>query len=385
MLAPAHQPYGEEGELFKYSVFLVLNNRLVSMGMAALVLAATRGSVRPVAPLPAYAAVSLSNVIATTCQYEALRYVSFPVQTLGKCGKMIPVMLWGRLMTGRRYNTVDYLVAASITAGATVFLLGGDVSSPAAKHGHSRRHGDPVAGSGGWLASAYGGALMVGYLGCDGFTSTLQDRLFKGYAMETFNQMLWVTASSAALSAAWLFTDSTMGDALAFVHRHPECLRAIWALSLSSSIGQLFILTTIKEFGALVFATVMTSRQFMSILLSCLLFMHPLTGPQWLGTATIFGALYYQAATKSSSHGGSGGAKKHVEGGAGGAPGEEEHGLPLTMRDITAAPDTGAPGEGGGSGDEDSVSVLVGSARGQLPGEVGWGGNVASSRRSVSN
>ena len=366
--------------------------------MAAVVLAVTRGSVRPVAPLPAYAAVSLSNVIATTCQYEALRYVSFPVQTLGKCGKMIPVMLWGRLMTGRRYTTVDYLVAASITAGATVFLLGGDVSSPAAKHGHRRSSGE-VAGSGGWLASLYGGALMVGYLGCDGFTSTLQDRLFKGYAMETFNQMLWVTASSAALSAVWLVTDSTMGDALAFVHRHPECLRAIWALSLSSSIGQLFILTTIKEFGALVFATVMTSRQFMSILLSCLLFMHPLTGVQWLGTATIFGALYYQAATKSgSSHGGgSSGAKKLEghggEGGAGGAAGEDgrdERLLPLTMRDVTAAPAAAAPhtGEGGGGGGgEESVSVLVGGARGQQPGEATWTGAVStvSSRRSVSN
>ena len=41
--------------------------------------------------------------------------------------------------------------------------------------------------------------------------------LVKGYAMETYNQMLWVTACSACLSAAWLLGDSTMGDALAFV------------------------------------------------------------------------------------------------------------------------------------------------------------------------
>jgi solute carrier family 35 (adenosine 3'-phospho 5'-phosphosulfate transporter), member B2 len=324
------QPYGEEGELFTFSVFLVLNNRLVSMALAALVLAVTRGSVRPVAPVPAYAAVSISNVIATTCQYEALRYVSFPVQTLGKCGKMIPVMLWGRLMLGRRYSASDYAVAAAITAGATVFLLGGDVSSPAAKHrhgGHSSRGGGADGSAAGWMTSMYGCALMLGYLGCDGFTSTLQDRLFKGYSMETFNQMLWVTACSACLSALWLTVgDNTMGDAMSFVHRHPECLTGIWALSLSSAVGQLFILSTIKEFGALVFATVMTSRQFLSILLSCLLFMHPLTGLQWLGTACIFGALYYQAATKGSSshkkgsHGGSGG---EVEGGSKGTQSAE--------------------------------------------------------------
>ena len=57
---------------------------------------------RPAAPLYSYAAVSLSNVVATTCQYEALKYVTFPLQTLGKCAKMLPVMLWGGLIMGKR-------------------------------------------------------------------------------------------------------------------------------------------------------------------------------------------------------------------------------------------------------------------------------------------
>ena len=47
-----------------------------------LALQVTQQSMRPAAPLTSYAIVSLSNVTATTCQYEALKYVSFPVQTL---------------------------------------------------------------------------------------------------------------------------------------------------------------------------------------------------------------------------------------------------------------------------------------------------------------
>ena len=58
-----------------------------------------------------YAAVSVSNVVATTCQYDALKYVSFPVQTLGKCAKMIPVMIWGRLILQKRYNLREYALA----------------------------------------------------------------------------------------------------------------------------------------------------------------------------------------------------------------------------------------------------------------------------------
>jgi adenosine 3'-phospho 5'-phosphosulfate transporter B2 len=324
------QPYGVEEEHFKFSVFLVLNNRCVSMSIAAVVLLYKRAPLAPVAPLPAYAAVSLSNVIATTCQYEALRYVSFPVQTLGKCGKMIPVMLWGRVILGRRYGMQDYAVAAAVTIGATVFLLGGDLTSAAAhKHGGSEKD-----------TSMYGVALMAGYLGFDGFTSTFQDKLFKGYSMETYNQMLWVTACSALLSAAWLLGDSSMGEALAFVGRHPEALRGIFTLSISSAVGQLFILATIREFGALVFATVMTSRQFLSILLSCVIFMHPLTAAQWAGTATIFGALYYQAATKGGGHGkkekGAPVVKEGAEGEAAPAGAGDAPLLPLSARDVAS-------------------------------------------------
>ena len=60
-----------------------------------------------------YAAVSISNVVATTCQYEALKYVSFPVQTLGKCAKMIPVMLWGAVIMHKRYQLREYLLAGT--------------------------------------------------------------------------------------------------------------------------------------------------------------------------------------------------------------------------------------------------------------------------------
>ena len=73
--------------------------------------------------------------------------------------------------------------------------------------------------------------------------------------------------------------------------------------------------------------------------------MHPLTGLQWLGTATIFGALYYQAIYKSKAHG-----KKGVAPADGSAElpapikAPEPPLLPLTTRD--AAPGEGDAGAG---------------------------------------
>lgn len=143
--------------------------------------------IKPVAPIWTYFAVSLSNVIATTCQYEALKYVSFPVQTLGKCAKMMPVMLWGIIMLRKKYKAADWGLALVITSGCTIFLLTGEVKSKVSESL--------------WHSSVYGIALMLGYLGFDGFTSTFQDKLFKGYNMTTYNQMLYTTMCSSILSA----------------------------------------------------------------------------------------------------------------------------------------------------------------------------------------
>ena len=92
-----------------------------------------------------------------------------------------------------------------------------------------------------------------------------------------------------------------MGDAIAFIQNHPEALTDVLVLSAASTCGQLCILYTIREFGALLFATIMTTRQFLSILLSCIIFMHPLTALQWLGTGLVFASLYYQAFVKNAA------------------------------------------------------------------------------------
>jgi adenosine 3'-phospho 5'-phosphosulfate transporter B2 len=118
-------PYGEEKEFFKYSLFIVFCNRLLTCSVCMLIILVRQEDMRPVAPLYKYAGVSLSNVLATSCQYEALKFVSFPVQTLAKCAKMIPVMLWGTVILRKKYGFHDYLVALVVTAGCTIFFLTG--------------------------------------------------------------------------------------------------------------------------------------------------------------------------------------------------------------------------------------------------------------------
>lgn len=289
------EPFGVgadgKGEIFKYSLFLVLCNRLTSCAIAIVMLlwGGKTSEIKPVAPWYTYLAVSLSNVVATTCQYEALKYVSFPVQTLGKCAKMLPVMVWGIVILRKKYGWKDFGIALLITGGCTIFLVTGDVKSKVSASLYD--------------SSVFGLLMMLGYLGFDGFTSTFQDRLFKGYQMTTYNQILHTTMWSSFLSLFGLFSSGQLPLALSFMSRHSEALYSVVSLSLAATIGALFISYTIKTFGSLVFATIMTTRQFLSILLSCLLFAHPLSGGQWIGTCVVFGTLYYQSFAKKDKHG----------------------------------------------------------------------------------
>jgi len=123
-------PYG--ANLFKASAFLVMCNRLAacvfSIGMAQW----KAESLALGAPLWKYCLVSLGNVSATMCQYEALKWVSFPVQTLGKSFKMLPVMAWGIVISQKSYKMVDCLSSLGVTAGVVFFLMTGNISAKTA-------------------------------------------------------------------------------------------------------------------------------------------------------------------------------------------------------------------------------------------------------------
>merc|ERR1712224_528531 len=122
-------PYGTPPLRFQDSVFLVFMNRLAALMFAAVMVYVKGETYKNAAPLWKYLAISFSNVYASTCQYEALKYVSFPVQMLGKSFKMMPVMLWGMAVSGKSYGTTDWLVAGAVTGGVTEFLMTGPISS----------------------------------------------------------------------------------------------------------------------------------------------------------------------------------------------------------------------------------------------------------------
>lgn len=278
-------PYG--GEYFSHSVFLVLCNRICASGFACSMVVIKGEPIKNGPPLWKYAAVSISNVLATTCQYEALKFVSFPVQMLGKSAKMVPVMCWGILIARKHYRLRDWMIAFLVMGGCTLFLIGGDITS--------KKHQDSGASSSAAMEAAlFGLLLMVGYLACDGFTSTFQERIFREHNTSTYNQMMYVNLFSILFSVFALVSFGGLTESLAFSSRHPSFVPDVLLLSLCATFGQVFIYATIFWFGALVFAATMNTRQVVSIMVSIMYYAHPVSLVQGLGIATCFAGLFYK-------------------------------------------------------------------------------------------
>ena len=106
---------------FTNSQFLVFVNRSLALVVASVCILFTRQP-RHTAPLYKYSYSSFSNILSGWCQYEALKYVSFPTQVLCKASKIIPVMIMGKIVSNKSYPYHEYVVAVLLSAGVSLFL-----------------------------------------------------------------------------------------------------------------------------------------------------------------------------------------------------------------------------------------------------------------------
>ena len=253
-------------------------------------------------PVAAIATSGISQMLAMAFANEALRFVSFPTQVLGKSCKMIPVMIGG-VVAGRKYRASQYAQVAVVTAGVVAFNLGKprrDARSPS----HS---GAPVAED-----SAYGLALIAASLAMDLVTAALQDRVKTATARlnprragadapktSMFESMLWTNAGGACAAFALAAGTGQLGSGLAFCARHVAAAKNVAFYALASVIGQLFVYFTITEFDPLVLSTVTTTRKIFSTVYSAARSPEAaMTRTQWGGCAAVFAAIAWDTLEK---------------------------------------------------------------------------------------
>ena len=89
-----------------------------------------------------------------------------------------------------------------------------------------------------------------------------------------------------------------MGQVWEFMGRPPGAIQDVFVLSVSAAVSQFAISYTIFCFGAVTLASVMTSRQFLSVVISSFIFGNPLSGLQWLGVLMVLVPVFERVYTE---------------------------------------------------------------------------------------
>ena len=156
----------------------------------------------------------VSQMLAMAASNEALRYVSYPTQVLGKSCKMVPVMAGGIVLGGKRYSAVEYAQVVMITLGVCVFNFGGKKK----KTGRD---------------SPLGLALIAVSLFMDAFTGGLQDKvkmrtkelnpLVAGPKRPSMHEsMLWTNVSGCAIALLLAIVTGHLSAGIQFCYKHPK-------------------------------------------------------------------------------------------------------------------------------------------------------------------
>ena len=281
------KPYGED--YFTSSYGLVFLNRLGGFLISASMLWAFQ-------PPPTDAIVyrfafpSVSNMLSSWCQYEALKYVSFPTQMLFKCFKLFPIMVMGKLLGTKSYPTYDYLVALAVGVGIAVFAVSTeDLNIGQDSIGDIETIGGTICGI----------ILLLCFLVFDSFTGQYQARLFNEHPeLSPYHMMFMVNTFSMIFAFITLMHTHELYPACEFVYMHADMHIHLIVFSLASTIGQLFIFKTIKAFGPVIFAITMNTRIILSILLSSLIYAHPINATGSFGLFLVFAAIAYRIKRK---------------------------------------------------------------------------------------
>jgi len=281
--------YGPDGEKFAFTFLALFIERGVNALVALLGVMLLGGSGLKI-PHGDIFNSGVSQMLAMAASNEALRFVSYPTQVLGKSCKMVPVMAGGILLGGKRYSASEYAQVVLVTLGVCVFNFGGK----------SKKGGSD---------SSYGLLLILLSLVMDAVTGGLQDKVkaqtkvlnpsAKGAKPTMHESMLYTNVSGCLVAAVLGLLTGHLSAGFTFCMRYPEVMTAILIYSLASAVGQNFIYYTITQFNPLLLTTVTTTRKIFSTLYS--VFRNPtnsLGTMQWGGCGLVFLGLIIDVAEK---------------------------------------------------------------------------------------
>lgn len=274
----------ESGDMFVYSIFLVFATCFTNT-LLALVWSMYKHNMNSYKAIEhlsmdTYKSILLTSitcVMSMLCTNYALTHVNYPTQILVKSAKMVPIIVGGFMLFGRRYPLYDYVAVIVITGALIMF----NFSKKKSVHETEE--------------TFLGLLFLVISLVCDGFTGPRQDEIIKTTPHLSSNVLMGFTNFFCACFAGICCLVFERSAPFFFCLRHPSIVPLVTCFCLTAALGQTFIFKTLERFGSLYLALITTTRKFVSVIFSVFWFKHTLNRVQWAAVVIVFGMLTTQS------------------------------------------------------------------------------------------
>lgn len=204
----------------------------------------------------------------------ALGYINYTTRIVAKCSKIIPTMIVGTFMHGRRYGLADYLACSLLVLGVTMFTMGDVDSFPTFD----------------WRGITY----IVIALFMESTAGNFEERRFFSLPQPISHceVVFYVNAIGSLFLAFGLFMSGELFIALAHVLSEPLVLASICMAAAFGYISVTCILLCLRHYGATNTEVIKTLRKMFSLVLSLIVYPKPMGWKYVCGTIATAVALF---------------------------------------------------------------------------------------------
>ncbi|KAK6743725.1 hypothetical protein RB195_010804 [Necator americanus] len=231
-------------------------------------------------PLKIYCLLAFFTVATMGLSNASVGYLNYPTQVIFKCCKLIPVLIGGIIIQGKRYGCIDVTAAILMSVGLIMFTLADSKVSP--------------------NFDSRGYIMIIGALLADAVIGNIQEKNMRKYGGSSNEMVLY----SYSIGSVYIFV-ITIGtgeffSAFTFFLENPWKTYGYGLIfGFLGYLGVNVVVTLIKVCGALVAVTVTTLRKALTIVLSFILFSKPFTADYlWAGLIILL-AVYLNLYSKN--------------------------------------------------------------------------------------
>ncbi|XP_057669597.1 adenosine 3'-phospho 5'-phosphosulfate transporter 2 [Diorhabda carinulata] len=241
-----------------YSIFGLLETKIRRIGTRKI-------------PIKTYCLLALLTLGTMGFSNSSLGYLNYPTQVIFKCCKLIPVLVGGILIQGKKYGPLDFLAASFMCIGLILFTLADSKVQP--------------------NFNSTGIVIISMALLCDAIIGNVQEKSMKNYGATNAEVVMYSYTLGFLYIFIIMLISGDLIDGINFFLRNPKKMYGYaFIFSFTGYLGIQIVLTLVRTSGAFAAVTVTTCRKAVSIVISFMFFSKPFIFQYlWSGLLVVLG------------------------------------------------------------------------------------------------